>query len=353
MAIKKKKKKVTTKQNKKLPVKKAITKKKKKVTAKQKKKLPVKKVVAKKKKKLPVKKVVAKKKKKSPAKKLSLKQKLLAEKKQILSKRRLTKADRSRIKVIDKALKKLRLAEKKETERIIKEEADKQTLAKAKRKKARILSTARRKARLSAKYIQVEPEKTPYIEPRLLPEPELPPEIPFYYIETGAAAMYSEPGTNDEEHYQYASNMNAASLDRMTIEGTSRVASVFERAFIGTLNKGPFEADEIHIYRHGIIIRPRLGEFTDSNRKTINNLLADYPGSSVHITREPGSDGSKDTFSIRINVGSSTESSNFSNTSENMDYHKEVFQSIYSYITDEFGDSEWSGFWDTEESMYE
>jgi hypothetical protein len=211
-----------------------------------------------------------------------------------------------------------------------------------------------------------EPEEEPYYyeepeveivrapEPEPEPEPEPAPEIPFYFIETGAAAMYSEPGMDDEEHYQYASNLNAAPLDRMTIEGTSRIATVFERAFIGALNKGPFEADEIHIYRHGVSFRPRSGEFTDSNRKAITELLADYPGSSVHVTREPGGDGAKDTFSIRINVGSSNESGNFLSTSENMDYHKDVFQAIYSYMQDEYdGDVDWNAFWDTEESMYE
>ena len=197
-------------------------------------------------------------------------------------------------------------------------------------------------------WIEPEPEPTP------APVIELPPEIPFYYVETGAASMYTEPGMNDEEHYQYASSLNRAALDRMTIDGTSRVETIFEHAFIGALNKGPFEADEIHIYRHGIIIRPREGEFTERIKNHITELLADYPGSSVHVVNEPSSDGTKGTFSLRINVGSSTESSSFMNVGENMDYHKDVFQAIYSYIQDEYDtDVDWSAFWDTEESMYE
>jgi len=173
-------------------------------------------------------------------------------------------------------------------------------------------------------------------------------EIPFYKTFRGDPNMYAEKGIPQSiEHFMNSSHANHKDMDRLTLEGTSRIATAFEKAFTGALNKGPFEANDIEIYRYGAIIRPHAGHFDESSKNIILEKLKEIPDASVHIVDEV------ETFSLRINLGSAREGTNFMQASENIDYYKTILQDIYSYIELEYGDTEWFAFWDTEDAMYE
>jgi len=161
--------------------------------------------------------------------------------------------------------------------------------------------------------------------------------------------MFAERGIPESrDHFMNSSHGSKKNLTDMTISGVSRVTGIFERAFIGALSKGPFEADEIQIYRHGIIVRPRqAGEITNDVKENISELLKDIPNAVVHIVDEKG------TYSIRIGIGSAKEGENINQVIENLETYSAQLNDIYAYIQSEYGDTDWFSFWDTEDSMYE
>jgi hypothetical protein len=222
-----------------------------------------------------------------------------------------------------------------------------------KRKKTYKVSKRTRKSKVKTKKIKARTKLTEEIKtvPEILPEfePELLPEVPIYEIEAGSPEMFSETGIPEsKDHFQNSSHASRKGIADITIAGTSRVSDIFEKAFTNALNKGPFEFDEVNIYRYGIIVRPKAaGEIPDDVKEHISQELSDIPGSAVHIVDEKG------TYSLRINIGSAKESTNAQTASETLHEYSDKLARIYEYIEDIFGDTDWFTFWDTEDSMYE
>lgn len=175
------------------------------------------------------------------------------------------------------------------------------------------------------------------------------PKVPIYHVKSGSADLFSEVGAPESaDHFMNSSHASKKAMDQMTIGGVDRLVDVFEKAFQGALSKGPFEADEVHIYRHGIIIRPRqAGEITDSVQEKLQEMLKDVPNAVIHIVDEHG------TSSIRIGLGSATKGENIASVTDNLQQYTQKLQDIYAYIQSEYDDTDWFAFWDTEESMYE
>lgn len=165
--------------------------------------------------------------------------------------------------------------------------------------------------------------------------------VRWYERETGSTLHYGEDIVGSAETFMNSSHGNNK-------DPSLALPEAFERAFISKLSKGPFEADEILIYRFGIMIRPRGGGFlTESLREKLSTIISSIPNSSVHLVREDNN------FSLRINLGSTRKGELSGNVSEELNKYKDKLGEVYSSIVDEFGSSDWYSFWDTEDAMYE
>lgn len=192
------------------------------------------------------------------------------------------------------------------------------------RTKPKSLDTKKR----SKKRIHVEPQKIRRYK------------VPFFDVPQGSPDGYTEGVEYAPEAFMTAFRANRKSPDFALPEA-------FEAAFIAALRKGPFEAEDILIYRFGIIIRPRKGTFASEDKQFIANILKDIPGSSVHHVKE------QDTFSLRINLGSPVKGELSGIVSDEINKYKHLLAEIYENVISEFGLTEWFSFWDTEEAMYE
>ena len=171
--------------------------------------------------------------------------------------------------------------------------------------------------------------------------------IPVFEIETGEPKMYSEDIEDAPEVYMHSSHSMLKSPSSITKEGETIIVSAFEEAFTNMLKRGPFEADEIFIYRHGIIVRPNQGTLTNDMKEKIVDILKDIPNSSMHIVKEDN------TFSLRINIGSAVKGELAGKISNSFEKNKEILNEIFEELREVFDDIDWFVFWDTEEVMYE
>lgn len=153
--------------------------------------------------------------------------------------------------------------------------------------------------------------------------------------------IVGEPIKEDDdspEVYINSSHGNKSSINE-------DIKDIFEKTFVTTLNKTPFEADEILIYRYGVVIRPRHGDLSTETLEKVQRILSVYPGSSIVAVKEA------ETFSLKINLGNPKEGELAGNVSSDFEISGDILNDIYNYISDEYGDSEWFAFWETEEFL--
>ncbi len=171
--------------------------------------------------------------------------------------------------------------------------------------------------------------------------------VPVFRRRTGDIAHYTEGTQDDLERYMNCSKGNREDPSTITSDGEQRVPAVFERAFIGTLNKSQFEADEIAIFRYGISIRPKEAMlWSEALEERLQELLEPYPGASIHVVDED------DTFSVRINLGSRTRQSTPDEISDDLADTESILGDIYYEIESVYGNTDWFVFWDTDQELY-
>lgn len=173
--------------------------------------------------------------------------------------------------------------------------------------------------------------------------------IPVYHRQIGAKEQYSEAEKEPLERYMNTSSGNREDPSTVTKKGELRVPMIFEKSFIGTLHKSQFEADEVSIYRYGLVIRPRDAVMWNEDLEfKLTELLSPYPNSSMHIVDEGT------TFAIRINLGSNRRSSDADDVSRDLANTDTILGDIYFEIEQTYGNTDWFVFWDTDtEMLYE
>lgn len=162
--------------------------------------------------------------------------------------------------------------------------------------------------------------------------------VPLYKVDAGDVRGYAEHG--GAEKFMHSSHANRNHPEEV-------LKDVFENAFIYNLKKGPFEADEVNIYRYGVLIRPREGIATEKLTDRIREIMSQYPGSSIHVITEGN------TFSIRLNFGNNRRSELAGNVSADLQNNSGIIGDVYSLLEDRFGVTDWFAFWETEDAMYE
>ena len=185
-----------------------------------------------------------------------------------------------------------------------------------------------------------------------LPKPKLVRErvkVPVYRRRTGDVEHYREGTDDDLVRFMNCSKGNREDPSSITEKGEQRVPMVFEKSFIGTLNKTPFEADEIAIFRYGLSIRPKEAMlWSESLEERLQEILEPYPGASIHVVDEA------DTFSIRINLGNRIRPTSPDDISEDLANTESMLGDIYFEIEQTYGNTDWFVFWDTDiEMIYE
>jgi hypothetical protein len=174
------------------------------------------------------------------------------------------------------------------------------------------------------------------ITTRYLPER---PKVPIYYVETGDPRGFQED-IKTTDRFMTASKAN-------TKAPGNTINEIFYNTLSSSLQKGPFEADEIQIFRHGILVRPREGEITISVEEHIKEMLEAVPGSSIHVINE------YDTFSLRINMGDIKTGGHFLDIEKEFMKRQELLAEIYTYLEEEYEKLEWFLFFDTEFALYD
>lgn len=214
------------------------------------------------------------------------------------------------------------------------------------------MDTAGRWRDKSGVYTKAPPKKRTLVEVPSLPEPE--PRVierervrvPVFRRRTGDVEHYTEGTQDDLERYMNCSKGNREDPSTLTKDGEQRVPAVFERAFIGTLNKTQFEADEVAIFRYGLSIRPKQAmHWSEALEEKLQEILDPYPGASIHVVDED------DTFSIRINLGSRTKQSTPDEISEDLANTETLLGDIYYEIESTYGNTDWFVFWDTDHEL--
>lgn len=171
-------------------------------------------------------------------------------------------------------------------------------------------------------------------------------KVPVYRRRTGDVEHYREGTQDDLIRFMNCSKGNREDPTTITDTGEQRVPMVFEKSFVGTLNKTPFEADQVAIFRYGLSIRPKEAMYwSESLEEKIQEILDPYPGASVHVVDEA------DTFSIRINLGSRTRPTLPDNIAEDLANTESILGDIYFEIEQTYGNTDWFVFWDTELEM--
>lgn len=168
--------------------------------------------------------------------------------------------------------------------------------------------------------------------------------VKIYMREVGDARGFSEDVEDaPEEVFMNSSNGNR------TPPNEENLKKIFENAFSAFLKKGPFEKDEINIYRHGVIFRPVSGEWNPEIERSIISVLEELsPDSSIHITKEDK------TFSMRVNFGSPSMGISYEAVADNYQEIASIVRRIYDTMYDYgYDDIDWFDFWDTEEAMYD
>lgn len=166
-----------------------------------------------------------------------------------------------------------------------------------------------------------------------------------YYIEKGSPSGFDESTSIDRERFMMSSNAN--SIHNRNFEGA------FKEAFIEHLRHTPFEdADDVPLFRFGILIRPRrmmtVREVTDSIRKLGEALANILPKDYVaHIVDEGK------VYSVRIGIGSNTDPTTYTEAKEEFMANQTLLNNIVDEIAGTAGDIIWFSFWDSEEMLYE
>jgi hypothetical protein len=166
-------------------------------------------------------------------------------------------------------------------------------------------------------------------------------------VTRGSVGFPEKGNAKANEQYMNSTHGMNKSMDANTKDNENLVTAAFEEAFEGFLKKGPFEGEQVQIYRHGVVIRPKLGQVTSEVYDNISELLKDIPGASAHIIKEDK------TFSIRVNMGTSKKGVDYDRVVDNYNDFAPNLERIRRYVEDEYGDLDWFSFWDTEEAMYE
>jgi hypothetical protein len=176
-------------------------------------------------------------------------------------------------------------------------------------------------------------------EPGEVPETEEP-EVKIYHRQTGDSRGFTEDIPEAPQTYLNSSHANIHAPREDTL------AKIFENTIKGFKSKTPFELNELNIYRHGVIFRPAHGIWSDRIESSLQKILEDFPGSSMHVTHE------EDTFSVKLNFGDPTIPGSFTETIASFEDIAEAVRRSYDELIDfGFDDIDWFVFFDTEEDL--
>lgn len=253
------------------------------------------------------------------------------EKTKLLKKRALAKEAKAKVKKKSKPVKKVSTKKKKYVTPLS------PVRKKKKKKYVAPLPLPRKKKKAAKKKVA---KKRKWFEPKPRPEPK----VKVYVREVGDARGFSEEHIKDAPEEVF-SNSSRGTRARPNNEN---VQKIFENTFTAHIKHGPFEKDEVNIFRHGVIFRPAHGEYNENLTNKIAEIVSEVPGSSIHVVPE------EKTFSVRLNFGSPSIASNYDETSESFQELAPIIRRVYDLMYDYgYEDIDWFDFWDTEESMYD
>jgi hypothetical protein len=145
----------------------------------------------------------------------------------------------------------------------------------------------------------------------------------------------------EDSRYNLTSHFNRTTPNELT------VPEVFELAFQGKLRNASLEADEISIFKYGIVIRPGFGKVTAEIEQQIMGIMESYNiGGTIIVVHESNS-----VDSIHIKLGSSFEPILAGDVANAMRSIGNLFQNIWEYLDSQWDDMIWLVEWDTDELM--
>ncbi len=212
------------------------------------------------------------------------------------------------------------------------------------------------KAKKKKKKVKPRAKPLPIREPR--PEPRerrprvrKPKRSDIWYIQVGNYEDYSTAThlkiDSKLEHYKNFSHLTRSDINATLDTQTATIATVFDKALEGHLNKMSIEYEDIRIFSYGVLLRPDGAELTQSLVSEIAIILQGFNPQIVIGVEQDGQEA------LLINFGYEDRRLSAMTVYDRIDARSYAMQQVYMLLYDELGvDIDWSVWWDTDEMMY-
>ena len=165
--------------------------------------------------------------------------------------------------------------------------------------------------------------------------------IEVKYMKVGDIDYLDNQPQIEDSRYNLTSHFNRTTPNEVTIP------EVFEKAFQGKLKHSQLEADEISIYKYGIVIRPGLGKVTSEIEQQIMSIMEAYNiDATLIVVHESNS-----VDSLHIKLGNSYDPQLAGDVKNELIKHGNIFQEVWDYLDSEWDDMVWLAEWDVDEMM--
>jgi hypothetical protein len=145
----------------------------------------------------------------------------------------------------------------------------------------------------------------------------------------------------EDSRYSLTSHFN------IKVPDANHLPLVFESAFKGKLEYMPVEADELSVYKYGIVIRPEFGKVTADIEHEILLIMEELNvGGEVVVVHE-----SPTVDSIHIKLGSNDQPLLGGDVSNLLVKFGGMFQDIWNMLESYWDGMIWMAEWDVDEEM--
>lgn len=167
------------------------------------------------------------------------------------------------------------------------------------------------------------------------------PRVEIKYINVGDIDYLNNQPQIEDSRYNLTSHFHIRTPDANT------VPSYFEAAFKGKLQYSALEADEISIYKYGIVIRPEFGVVNAEIEHELLSIMEEMNvGGSIIVVHE-----SPTVDSIHIKLGDSADPLLAGDISNLMAKYGDLWKDIWNYLDNHWDGMIWMVEWDVDELM--
>jgi hypothetical protein len=141
-----------------------------------------------------------------------------------------------------------------------------------------------------------------------------------------------------KDRYTNFSHMNLANVDK--------IDEIFLKTFMAHTAKGPFEPEDISIYKYGMLVRTDTF-LSDEEKDYIRAYLGNFPETSVRFIKEELSD------SYLVSFGSNVDPKNYREVLADLRDRIYSIANLIDWMDMEGIHYEWADYWDTDHEHYE